>query len=149
MIEELLLGCVLRIIVAVSEYGSVDRKAMFADLCPSKWHLGPITYQAFKNQKISNTKRSPASTLRPCARRGECISYHGGHAAQTNYYICVGKIWKVYAGFYSHRFHGRKTFQDRGASLGYSEIPHVNMCLARPKFRDAVNLHVPQRKTAS
>jgi hypothetical protein len=33
--------------------------------------------------------------------------------------------------------------------LGYSEIPHVNMCLARPKFRDAVNLHVPQRKTAS
>ena len=90
--------------------------------------------------KISNTKRSPASTLRPCARRGECISYHGGHAAQTNYYICVGKIWKVYAGFYSHRFHGRKTFQDRGASLGYSEIPHVNMCLARPKFRDDQNL---------
>jgi hypothetical protein len=104
--------------------------------------------------KHSKTKKYQTRSVRPLQPSGrvrvEVNVFHITAAMQLRRIIifALERFGKCMLGFI--RIDSMvETFQDRGASLGYSEIPHVNMCLARPKFRDAVNLHVPQRKTAS
>lgn len=56
-----------------------------------------LTTHSKTNKYQTPNVGKPLARFRPCARRGECVSYHSSHAAQTNCYVWVGKCMHHHA----------------------------------------------------